>query len=292
VDADELGIAPDGSPVLLYMTLPGHEEAALIHAAVPPGSPILELGCGTGRVTRHLLALEHRVTGVDNSAEMLAHLADVEGVEAILADIGTLDLTPRRWPVVVMASNLINGDRGPDFLAAAVHHVSDDGCVIVQRHEPGWVDTAEESTSEHHGITVAIRDIRHPRPGTLNATMIYGVQGHRFEQPFTAREVDDERLARLATSLGCMVNAVLDEDRRWVRLRLTRGSGSSSRHDASASARPQSAEGCHAPGVRGRALVDLNARHGEDRITEDRSGSKKPRQRTSLYGRRGDRRPM
>jgi len=48
----------------------------------------------------------------------------------------------------------------------------------------------------------------------------------------------------------------------------------------------------HRSGVRGRALVDLNARHGEDLIREDRSGSKKPRQRTSLYGRRGDRRPM
>lgn len=31
---------------------------------------------------------------------------------------------------------------------------------------------------------------------------------------------------------------------------------------------------------------------GEDRITDDRSGSKKPRLRTSLYGRRGGRRPL
>ena len=38
------------------------------------GDPILELGCGTGRVLLHLARRGHAVTGIDNSPEMLARL--------------------------------------------------------------------------------------------------------------------------------------------------------------------------------------------------------------------------
>ncbi len=38
------------------------------------GDPILELGCGTGRVLLHLARRGHAVTGLDNSPEMLARL--------------------------------------------------------------------------------------------------------------------------------------------------------------------------------------------------------------------------
>lgn len=38
------------------------------------GSPVLELGCGTGRVLLNLARRGHAVTGVDNSPEMLARL--------------------------------------------------------------------------------------------------------------------------------------------------------------------------------------------------------------------------
>jgi len=214
-----VGVAPDGSPVLLYLALPGHEDAAVIHAAVPAGAAILELGCGVGRVTRHLAQLGHRITGVDNSAEMLAHVDDAAGTETVLADIATLDLLPRRWPVVVMASNLVNDDLGPVFLATAARHVRDDGCVLVERHEPGWIDVVEPSSSERHGVEMAIRNIERPTPGTLWATMVYEVEGHHFEQRFSAHDVGDQRLAEMAAVVGLTIDAVLDERGVWVRLR-------------------------------------------------------------------------
>lgn len=40
------------------------------------GDPVLELGCGTGRVLLHLARRGHAVTGVDNSPEMLARLRE------------------------------------------------------------------------------------------------------------------------------------------------------------------------------------------------------------------------
>lgn len=48
--------APDGSPVELYAQLPETGEGDRIAEAVPAGCSILELGCGTGRITRPLVA--------------------------------------------------------------------------------------------------------------------------------------------------------------------------------------------------------------------------------------------
>lgn len=218
-DESRAGVAPDGSPVLLYLALDGREDAAVIHAAVPPGTAVLELGCGAGRVTRHLARLGHRVTGVDNSPEMLAHIDDADGTEVVLADITTLDLSPRRWPVVVMASHLVNDDLGWAFLAAAARHARGDGCVLVERYEPGWIGAVEPSSSERHGITVAIRNIERPTPQTLRATMVYELEDHRYEQPFIAHDVDDQRLGEMAAAVGLTIDALLDERGLWVRLK-------------------------------------------------------------------------
>ena len=96
----ETDIAPDGSPVEVYLRLPPGDEPDIIHAAVPEGAAILELGCGAGRLTRTLVALGHPVVAVDESPEMLSH---IRGAEAVLADIETLELK-RQFAVVLLAS--------------------------------------------------------------------------------------------------------------------------------------------------------------------------------------------
>ena len=84
-----MSVAPDGTPVDLYLMLPPGGEAEIVDAAVPEGAEILELGCGPGRVTHELLRLGHPVVGVDESSAMLAH---VRGNHPC-ADRGALD----RW---------------------------------------------------------------------------------------------------------------------------------------------------------------------------------------------------
>jgi SAM-dependent methyltransferase len=210
------GVTSDGSPVLLYLALPGQEEAELIHGAVPPGAAILELGCGVGRVTRHLVRLGHPVTAVDNSEDMLGHLPPA--IDKVWADITTLDLSPRRWPVVLLASHFINDDQGEKFLAAAAIQLAEGGCLLVERHQPGWVDTVEESSTERYGVGIAIGAIERTAPGILRATMVYEVNGLRYEQPFTAHDVDDQRIEQMAAAVSLTVDAVLDEEATWVRL--------------------------------------------------------------------------
>ena len=65
-------ITPDGCAVELYRLLPPMGEPEIVHAAIPAGAAILELGAGAGRVTHALVALGHPVVAVDESAEMLA----------------------------------------------------------------------------------------------------------------------------------------------------------------------------------------------------------------------------
>src|SRR3954463_3338539 len=74
--------APDGSPVGLYARLPELGEGEVVAAVLPGGVSLLELGCGAGRITRQLVRLGYRVTAVDESREMLAHVRDAEAREA------------------------------------------------------------------------------------------------------------------------------------------------------------------------------------------------------------------
>jgi SAM-dependent methyltransferase len=136
------GIAPDGSPVVLYASLPPLGEPELIHGAVPAGAEILELGAGAGRVTHPLLTLGHPVVAVDNSPAMLAA---IEGAETVLADIVTLDLG-RRFPVVVLASNFINHPDAAErraFVDTCARHVRADGQVLLQGFPRDWVPTTD-----------------------------------------------------------------------------------------------------------------------------------------------------
>ena len=191
-------------------------EPAVVHAAVPAGARILELGAGAGRVTHRLLELGHPVVAVDESAEMLAR---VWGAETVRASIQQLHLG-RRFEVVLLASFLVNT---PDrelrgrFLTACREHVRDDGCVVVQRHEPRWFDEAAEGERTSDGITFRLRDLARPGPGLLSATAEYQVGERVWTQSFTAERLDDRQLAAALGEAGLTVDAYLTGDGSWVR---------------------------------------------------------------------------
>jgi SAM-dependent methyltransferase len=190
-------IAPDGSPVQLYLRLPERsEEATLIHTLLPPGGSVLDLGCGTGRLAEPLARLGHQVTGVDNEPEMLAALRLATGVHA---DIGTLDLAAR-FDAVLLMSHFVDTDDEEfvaEVLATVRRHVAEDGFAIVERHPPGWVATCVESTRETDGVRYVFGDLE--RSGDrLTATIRYEFDGRSAQQRFTVRDTDDARLGELA----------------------------------------------------------------------------------------------
>jgi SAM-dependent methyltransferase len=194
------GLAPDGSPIAFYRRLPATGEPDLIHAAIPAGASILDLGCGPGRLAGPLARLGHPTTGVDNGEAMVAALP--EGVEGIVADAATLRLG-RRFDAVLLASHLVNDpDRGPAFAATARAHVGGGGVVIGETYPPGWDPAAAVGRVSRLGeATVELTEARLERD-LLIATVRYGVDGTTWEQRFSARVLDEAGLVGLLAGAG------------------------------------------------------------------------------------------
>jgi SAM-dependent methyltransferase len=209
-------ITPDGSSVDFYAQLPAGEEPAIVHGAIPAGASILELGSGTGRVTHPLLQLGHAVVAVDESAEMLAR---IRGAETVRARIEELDLG-RRFDAVLLASHFVNvpdEDERRSLLRACRRHVEDDGCVLIQRHDPTWFDEAAPGERVSGATTFRLRDVSRPAPGLLSATLEYEVGDSVWTQWFTARRVDDAELPAVLAEAGLAFDAYISDDRTWVR---------------------------------------------------------------------------
>lgn len=219
-------VAPDGSPVEVYLRLPAGDAPAMLHAAMVPGATILDLGCGVGRLARPLEALGHRVTGVDESAAMLAH---AHGIETVHGRIEDLDLG-RRFGAVIAASHLINApepDERTRLLAVCGRHLADDGVVLVERHPPGWCATAAPGAGRIGDVEVELHDVERRGP-VLHAAVTYRVGRRSYTQRFAAADVDDAALAAAASGAGLEVVRALDRERTWLALRARRVRGSSS----------------------------------------------------------------
>jgi SAM-dependent methyltransferase len=209
-------ITPDGCAVDFYARMTEMGEPAIAHDATGPGASILELGCGTGRITRPLVALGHPVVAVDESPEMLAY---VGGAETVCARIEGLDLG-RLFDAVLLASHLINTHdivTRTAFLAACRRHVADDGAVIIQQHAPAWFASVAEAENTRDGIVFRIRDVSRPAPGLVSATVEYADGDQVWTQTFTARRVDDAEMAAVLADAGLRLDRYLTGDHGWLR---------------------------------------------------------------------------
>lgn len=210
-------IAPDGSPVDLYARMPTFGEPELIHATIPAGSDILELGSGAGRMTHRLIELGHPVTAVDSSAEMLAR---VRGAATVHAQIEGLDLG-RRFACVLLASHLINVDdtERSAYLATCARHLVPGGVLLIERYDPAWAADPRPTDAEREGMRIRVVEPR--REGRLlTATVEYEVGGQSWRHgPFSATILDEDELARDLEAVGLRVDQWLDERRTWLAAR-------------------------------------------------------------------------
>lgn len=164
--------------------LPERGEGQLIAEVVPSGGSVLELGCGTGRVTRQLVRHGFRVTAVDESAAMLTRVKDAEVVCARIED---LDLN-RRFDAVVLASNLVNAasETRRSFLATCARHAD---TVIVEGLPLAW--QPEEGKSELGAVTSQLRIERVDGP-MVHGVVDYVTASGRWKHSFDARVFADE----------------------------------------------------------------------------------------------------
>ncbi len=210
-------VTADGCPVAVYAALPADGRAQLVDDRIRAGSSVLDLGCGTGRIAEPLAALGHRVLGVDNSPEMLAHL---HAAQPLHADIATLDLGDR-FDAVILASSLVNH---PDptarqgLLDVAAAHLTPSGVLLVEWQPPSWF----EQWHAGHTSTATIGDVAtglrvHARLGDLvSATVTYQLADRRWSQHFTTRRLTDDDLRRALADAGLHLQDLFGPDGSWA----------------------------------------------------------------------------
>jgi SAM-dependent methyltransferase len=210
-------ITPDGSAVELYASAAAHGEDDFVDAAIPPNSSILELGCGTGRITQPLVARGHQVLAVDESPDMLAL---VTGTETLCARIEDLRLD-RRFDVVLFMSYLVNV---PDdavrrrMLETCAHHVTATGSVLIQCHDRRAFAAPTVTENEHRRLVVS--DVRQLPGDRQAATMTYRVGDQEWSQQLVVQNFSDDELAGCLRASGLSIAEYLTPNKSWLRARL------------------------------------------------------------------------
>lgn len=202
--------APDGSPVEVYSRLPELGEGEVVASVLQTGASVLELGCGTGRITRQLVRLDFHVTAVDESAEMLAHVRDAE---TVTASIEGLELG-RRFDAVLLASNLVNAEpeRRRAVLETCRRHAD---LALVEGLPLGW---SPEDGETLLGDVVSRLRVERVEDGVVHGAVEYETEGERWRHSFAMRVfADDAELGSALPEAGLRLERRLDA--RWFSAR-------------------------------------------------------------------------
>jgi SAM-dependent methyltransferase len=132
--------------------------------AAKQGGPILELGCGTGRVLLDLAQVGYSVVGLDNDPEMLAFLrerledGDYQDVSLVEADMTDFSLN-RQFPLVILPCNTystLDASQRKSALEAVSRHLTPGGVFAASLPNPAWLaelpaegDPEEEIVFDH-----------------------------------------------------------------------------------------------------------------------------------------------
>ena len=104
--------------------------------------PVLDVGCGTGRVALHLAAQGHDVTGLDSEPELIEALLQRAGhlpVEGVVADAREFGLD-RRFALVIAPMQVVQLLGGSDgrrrFLECVLRHLEPGGLLAMALADP------------------------------------------------------------------------------------------------------------------------------------------------------------
>jgi SAM-dependent methyltransferase len=206
----------DGCSVDLYRLLKYHGELEEMRTFFPKGGEVLELGCGTGRMTNRLLEFGSRVTAVDNSVEMLAEVPK-EAIR-VAANIETLQLD-KTFDVVVLASNFINHptEAVRDALVKAARRHSAPGTrFLIERHDPQWLRTVQVGAlGVIDGVALHVESIAR-EADTVSMTLRYEAPSAQWRQYFSTTSLSKAFIESILSSHGFGCFAWIGQQGCWL----------------------------------------------------------------------------
>lgn len=216
---EPLGTGPgpqtkDGCSVELYKLTPyrGELDALETHLS---RKTVLELGCGTGRLTNRLLEMGCHVFAIDDSDEMLACLP--KGVDKKLTGIEGLDLQ-RSFDVVLIASFLYNSPHAETRMAlgkVARSHLNSEGSLLFQVHGVGALAMTQGHTKNSDGITTTVEHLA--REGSLiDARIRYSIGDLSWTHAFQTLVLEVEEIQKELREIGFQSIEWVDESDGWL----------------------------------------------------------------------------
>jgi SAM-dependent methyltransferase len=223
----DLDLVEDPGDLDLYLALAGRT-----------GGPILELGCGTGRVAVPLAAAGHDVTAVDIEPAMLARArrraaaagaAIAKRIEFVEADMLGLELPAAgsfRLAIIALNSLFLLATRAAqrDAFATMAGHLGSGGLAVVDIWLPDADDLArfdgrlileyERHEPESGALVTKVAAAQHDAAsGIVNLTSIYeegdqGASPARFVRRDALRLVSADELRDFAESAGLEVETL------------------------------------------------------------------------------------
>lgn len=207
---------PDGCSVEMYRSLPYMGELEPVVALLETAVSVLELGCGTGRLTRRLVECGAHVTAVDNSAHMLAALGD--GVVAVESDIESLNLQTS-FDAVLLASCLINHPSPAvrkTFVVSAYRHLRSGGRLLLERHDPDWLRTVQPGPAgKASEFAVYVEEVTR-KAELVHMALRFELAGQVWRQSFFAVALDKAQIEELLAEVGFIKICWHGRNNQWA----------------------------------------------------------------------------
>ena len=209
-------------------TLGRRDVAFWTRVAARAGGPVLELGCGTGRVTRPLARAGVKIVGVDRSAAMLARIPNRESrIPVVRGDIRALPFPGASFEMVIAPYGILQSlirardlSATLDSVARVVRRGGTFGIDLVP-DVPNWreyrnrVQLRGKSNGAHLTLIESVSQDRRRRLTTFEQTYVERrgahTREHRFELTF--RTLTVPQMTRRLERAGFAVTTVLGDYR-------------------------------------------------------------------------------
>ncbi|KZS75549.1 methyltransferase [Mycobacterium kansasii] len=213
-------VTADGTAVEIYRRLPSLGEVEHIRSLLAPNSSVLDLGAGTGRIAEPLADLGHRVTAVDDSAEMLAHIRRARTIQARIEELRL----SQRFDAVLLAGNMFQypGTRlRRSLLATVAHHLAPAGQAIIQWAPPQLLAarTGGSTVAMTVGTATTTLIIHSNQGGVVTGEFTLAADGQVWSQPVNLEWISAETAGAELERAGLVLTTTAPEESRWLHAR-------------------------------------------------------------------------